>query len=535
MEKRYQIFISSTYTDLKEERDKVMRAVLDLNYFPAGMEQFPAAGIAPIEVIKSVLKDCDYYILIIGARYGSIGENGKSFTEEEYDYAVSQGIPVIAFLHGNPKSISIEKSDENDKARKKLELFRKKVEKGGQTVKYWNSPDDLSSKVLSSIPKAINYQPRVGWVRANEVTSGDAQKEIDRLQKEIAKYQKELKELQNLKEDLKKKADKCQSLEISNQDAQKEISNLQTKIEELNEELEKLKAQEEKWQNDCQAVEKSYQEKVNDVAGDLEKVLEKLKGDREFSKSSLDKDTITTPRIDTLTNLDIDTITIPGTDVSFKMVHVEGGTFMMGANDGDKDATDDEKPTHQVKLSDYWIGETQVTQELWEVVMGNNPSWFKGDPNCPVERVSWVDCRTFIRKLNKLTGKKFRLPTEAEWEFAARGGNKSEGYIYAGSFDIFDVAWFEENSGQVTHPVGELDPNELGLYDMNGNVYEWCQDRYGPYGKDEQSNPTGPLSGDSRVRRGGSMIENSKLCYVSVRGFNDPTKKYFDLGLRLAL
>ncbi len=219
MDKRYQFFISSTYSDLVEEREKVMRAVLELNYFPAGMEQFPAVGIAPIELIKNVLINCDYYILIIGARYGSIGKKGISFTEEEYDFAVSKKIPVIAFLHGDPKTIPSGKTDEDNEKREKLLKFRKKVEEGGQTVKYWNNPDDLKAKVLSSIPKAIEFQPRTGWVRTDEVMSGSSPKESELLMKE-------LNDLRSFKQKHENDADLEQSLK----DAQKRIEQLEKQI-----------------------------------------------------------------------------------------------------------------------------------------------------------------------------------------------------------------------------------------------------------------------------------------------------------------
>lgn len=210
---------------------------------------------------------------------------------------------------------------------------------------------------------------------------------------------------------------------------------------------------------------------------------------------------------------------------------------MMGTNNGDENADNDEKPVHQVTLSDYYIGETQVTQALWQAVMGNNPSYFKGNPNLPVECVSWIDCKAFIRKLNRLTGKNFRFLTEAEWEFAARGGNKTKGFIYAGSRDIldFDIAWLGPNSGQRTHSVGELDPNELGLYDMSGNVWEWCQDWYGVYSKDSQLNPNGPSSGWRRVRRGGGWDNDAGHCRVSARNYSLPSITHNYLGLRLAL
>lgn len=228
------------------------------------------------------------------------------------------------------------------------------------------------------------------------------------------------------------------------------------------------------------------------------------------------------------------TFTVNG--VSFKMVGVEGGTFTMGATSeqGTSDPYDDEYPTHSVTLSDFAIGETEVTQELWQAVMGSNPSSFSGT-NLPVEEVSWNDCQTFITKLNQLTGKNFRLPTEAEWEYAARGGNKSKGYKYAGSNTLSDVAWYGDNSSSKTHPVQQKQANELGLYDMSGNVYEWCQDWFGGYSSSAQTNPTGPVSGSYRVGRGGSWSGNARYCRVSLRYSYTPANYFNVLGLRLAL
>lgn len=217
------------------------------------------------------------------------------------------------------------------------------------------------------------------------------------------------------------------------------------------------------------------------------------------------------------------------------MVYVSGGTFIMGAtSEQGSDAEDDEKPTHSVTVSDFYICKYEVTQTLWKEVMGNNPSSWKGD-NLPVENVSWDDCQDFIRKLNTLTGKNFRLPTEAEWEFAARGGNKSRGYKYAGSNNIGDVAWYEDNSGSKTHVVGTKSPNELGIYDMSGNVWEWCQDWYGDYSSASQTNPTGASNGSGRVLRGGSWDFNARYCRSSNRGDYTPDYRYFSLGLRLVL
>lgn len=217
------------------------------------------------------------------------------------------------------------------------------------------------------------------------------------------------------------------------------------------------------------------------------------------------------------------------------MVRIEGGTFTMGAtSEQSSDAHDDEKPAHQVTLSSFSIGKYEVTQEEWQAVMGSNPSHFKGAKR-PVEKVSWNDCQEFIRKLNQMTGKHFRLPTEAEWEYAARGGNRSNGYKYAGSNSLGNVAWYTDNSGGETHPVGQKSPNELGLYDMSGNVWEWCQDWFGSYSSSSQTNPTGPSIGSFRVYRGGSWNYDARNCRSSIR--YDITLSISDdgLGLRLAL
>ena len=222
-------------------------------------------------------------------------------------------------------------------------------------------------------------------------------------------------------------------------------------------------------------------------------------------------------------------------NVRFEMVRVEGGTFTMGATaEQGSDADDDEKPTHQVTLSSYSIGKTEVTQALWQAVMGSNPSNFKGS-NLPVEEVSWEDCQTFIRKLNALTGKNFRLPTEAEWEFAARGGNNSRGYKYSGSNTLSNVAWYDDNSSDKTHPVATKAPNELGIYDMSGNVWEWCSDWKGAYSSSSQYNPTGSNSGSYRVIRGGCWDFSAGFCRVSFRNYYFPLCRFDYLGLRLAL
>ena len=244
---------------------------------------------------------------------------------------------------------------------------------------------------------------------------------------------------------------------------------------------------------------------------------------------------VETPKVSVAINGPKKTYTVNG--VSFTRVDVEGGTFTMGAtNEQGRDAESDEKPTHKVTLSNYSIGETEVTQALWQAVMGSNPSYFTGDLQRPVENVSWYDCQTFISKLNELTGENFRLPTEAEWEYAARGGNKSKGYKYSGSNTIGDVAWYDSNSSYTTHPVKTKRPNELGIYDMSGNVCEWCSDWYDSsyYSSSPATNPTGPSSGSNRVLRGGSWFSYA-FCRVAYRNNSSPGDGDINYGLRLSL
>ena len=209
----------------------------------------------------------------------------------------------------------------------------------------------------------------------------------------------------------------------------------------------------------------------------------------------------------------------------------------MGSIDTDKDAESDEKPQHSVSVSDFSIGKYEVTQAQWRAVMGKDPAAlsFKGCDQCPVERVSWNDIQEFLKILNAKTGKKYRLPTEAEWEYVARGGNQSAGYPYAGSDALAEVAWYNDNSSGKIHPVGQKKANELGLYDMSGNVWEWCQDRYGAYSITSQTNPTGAASGSDRVYRGGSWGDGERVCRVSLRNYYYWSFRYNSVGFRLVL
>jgi len=247
--------------------------------------------------------------------------------------------------------------------------------------------------------------------------------------------------------------------------------------------------------------------------------------------------------------------TVAVNGVKLEMVYVKGGTFRMGATEEQlSDADDVEKPAHQVTLSDYYIGKFVVTQGLWKAVMGSNPSTFQKGDNYPVESITWDGIQTFLTKLSQQTGKKYALPTEAQWEYAARGGNGGDQFVYAwcgggavafsgtlareatkysGSNNIDEVAWYDGNSGETTHPVGMKKPNALGIYDMSGNVLEWCSDWYGSYSSRAQTNPAGPSSGSYRIVRGSGFGNNAINCRVSSRGRISPKGRYVDVGFRV--
>ena len=218
------------------------------------------------------------------------------------------------------------------------------------------------------------------------------------------------------------------------------------------------------------------------------------------------------------------------------MVYVEGGTFTMGATrEQGSNVDSDETPTHQVSLSGYYIGKYEVTQEQWVAVMGEKPEYLTGSPRHPVAYVSWDDCQIFVGRLSAITKKQFRLPTEAEWEYAARGGIHSKGYKYSGSNYVGDVAWFHDNCDHNPHPVGTKLPNELGLYDMSGNLTEWCFDWKGGYNSASKMNPSGPSSGSDRVCRGGSCLLYDNSARVSNRDSCVPISRNGFIGFRLAM
>ena len=366
-------------------------------------------------------------------------------------------------------------------------------------IEYQSNPSKALSRLLSSIQTYLKS-------------------EKDREEKEKEAEERRLNEEKSKQE----QANKLQQI-------REQIENLETRKYQIEQEI----SEQEKALSGLRNEKRIVEDKIFDLRCERDIIYG---GKQHISSISLPKrpnveiqEESTSKRLPLITTFDVN-------GVSFDMIKVEGGTFTMGATSeqGD-DAYSDEKPAHQVTLSNYMIGKTEVTQELWQAVMGSNPSYYSGN-DLPVEQVSWNDCQEFIEKLNSLTGLNFRLPTEAEWEYAARGGKKSKGYKYSGSNDIGSVAWYEETSnGSKKKPVATKAPNELGLYDMSGNVWEWCSDWYGDYSIDSQTNPKGPSSGFGRVYRGGSWSSRARSSRVSFRYCNNPDSRGNDLGLRLAL
>ncbi len=258
---------------------------------------------------------------------------------------------------------------------------------------------------------------------------------------------------------------------------------------------------------------------------------------------------VSEPESDEPISIDFETGVMKVNGVRYEFAHVEGGTFTMGATADMDEAQDNEKPAHKVTLTrDYYIGKTEVTWALWKAVMGEYPHDHTADgttigprehpDNFPVDNVTWNQCQSFIGELNATFGEcaDFRLPTEAEWEFAARGGNKSKHYKYSGSNTLDEVAWYEDNSGRANHAVATKKPNELGIYDMSGNADEWCSDLWGNYSSKPQTDPRGPEGDEDGdyVKRGGNSYISAEFCMVSSRD-----REYYSLegggcGFRIA-
>jgi formylglycine-generating enzyme required for sulfatase activity len=490
LDKRYQVFVSSTYKDLKEERQCATEAVLKAKCFPVGMERFPA-GKKMRDYIRKLIEESDIYLLIVGGCYGAPMGLGKkkldectdeelkdkiSYTEWEYDIAQKQGLPILAHFHENPENLPACKVESRPVLKKKLEIFKRKVEseeEGGRSRELWTTGDKLAWNVESSLRELIGdlpnaeYPKTIGWVRADQVDGGE------------------------------------------------KIADAEARAKQLREEAERKEA-----------------EKLHKDADDKVKEIERREKDLACKESHIEAPHIVIP---SFKNKAIATIT---NSIGMEFLAIPAGEFWMGAADGDTDAQDDEKPLHRVIISKpFFLGRYPVTQREWTVVMGNNPSDFKGKPNHPVENISWNDAQEFIGRLNRWEpGNRYRLPTEAEWEYACRDGTTTRYSFGDGARQLEKYAWYKGNAKGTTHPVGEKTPNRLGLHDMHGNVSEWVQDWYNEnyYEESPVSDPSGPDTGSHRVLRGGSWFYRARFARVSSRGRDVPGGR-LSIGFRLAL
>lgn len=384
-----------------------------------------------------------------------------------------------------------------------------------------NLPDNDVTKdtsIHSDIEKATINQPQTQPYTDNDAVKKQANEEAEKRRQDSIQ-EKKLRELQAATEAAKK--EKEQLTEIRKQQIE------QRRLDSI--------AKEEQIQRQQQAAEKAKKEQER-----LAKMQRQQAEQRAMEAAKKEQERLAEIEKQRKEKEKFNSLPKPIQDLLNNMVRVQGGDFTMGSNEGD-----DEKPPHTVTLSSFNIGKYEVTQAQWQAVMGSNPSHFKDcGSRCPVEKVSWNDVQEFIKKLNRMTGKTFRLPSEAEWEYAARG-RRSDGYKYAGSDNIESVAWYTKNSYDKgkshpdygTHTVGTKSPNELGLYDMSGNVWEWCSDWYDEnyYKNSPRNNPQGPSSTQSfRVLRGGSWSHYYYDCRVANRLRVQPSDSYTLVGFRLA-
>lgn len=486
-ETKYDVFISYSRKDYVDEATK---QVIPGNVVSQIKEMFDANGIsywfdedgiysgdAFAPLIAKNIKSAKIFLFI-----SSKNSNASEWTSNEIATAHAYKKKIIPFRYDN--------SVYNDS----VIIYIARLD----YIEYQSNPSKALSRLLSSIQTYLKS-------------------EKDREEKEKEAEERRLNEEKSKQE----KANKLQQI-------REQIENLETRKYQIEQEI----SEQEKALSGLRNEKRIVEDKIFDLRCERDIIYDEK---QHISSISLpkrlnveNKEESTSIRLPLITTFEVN-------GVSFDMIKVEGGTFTMGATSeqGGK-AQSDEKPTHKVTLSDFMIGKTEVTQELWQAVMKSNPSYFMGY-NLPVEQVSWDDCQVFIMKLNVLTGLNFRLPTEAEWEYAARGGKKSKGYKYSGSNDIGSVAWYSGNSSARTHTVAQKSTNELGLYDMSGNVWEWCSDLYGSYSYGPLSNPKGLSKGFYRVSRGGCWFYTPKYGRVSNRSFYAPDYRCNDLGLRLAM
>lgn len=485
-ETEYDVFISYSRKDYVDEATKQIipsnivsqiKEMLDANGISYWFDEdgvYSGDAFAPL--IAKNIKSAKIFLFI-----SSVNSNASEWTSNEIATAQTYKKKIIPFRYDD--------SVYNDS----VIIYIARLD----YIEYQSNPSKALSRLLSSIQTYLK----------TEKDREDKEKEAEERRRSEKKQKQE-------------QANKLQQI-------RKQLENLETRKYQIEQEI----SEQEKALSGLRNEKRIVEDKMFDLRCERDIIYG---GNKRRSSISLFKpneekqEESTSKRLSEITTYEVN-------GVSFDMVSVEGGTFTMGAtSEQGNDAESDEKPTHKVSLSDYMIGKTEVTQALWRAVMGCNPSYFMGN-NLPVEQVSWDDCQVFIMKLNFLTGLNFRLPTEAEWEYAARGGKKSKYYKYPGSNDIGSVAWHRSNSLARTHTVAEKKPNELGLYDMSGNVLDWCSDLYGNYSYGSLTNPKDLSKGLYRVIRGGSWFSTPKDCRVSNRIFYASDHASNDLGLRLAM
>lgn len=502
-QKKYDVFISYSRHDYVDEHEnvipnnevsKIMKTLTDAGITYWIDKEGIYSGDKFTEELPKIIKSAPIFVYLSTAN-----ANKSKYTSKEIAIADEYGKYIIP--------VRIDMTPYSDKV-----IFRIA---DVSFIKYVANPakgrEDLVKSIRAFLKKREEnelQEKEEEWLRQEELERQRRQQaEEKKRQEQIAKFESEIAALESQKTEREKVVlQKEQELKLAQIDlkaCEAKIQKLQNKLQEQREQPKKKEAEEARLAEEKRIAEERRKSE--------EKRIEKERRREEEAHA-------------------VKEFTVKG--VQFRMIPVEGDTFTMGATpDQGSDAESDEKPPHQVTLSTYYIGETEVTQALWEAVMGRNPSYFKG-ANRPVERVSWDECREFFYRLNSQTGKSFRLPTEAEWEFAARGGKKSNGYTYSGSNALENIAWYENNSGNETHDVKTKSPNELGLYDMSGNVWEWCQEGYFP---ESQTNPMGFSSTIMRVSRGGSCCSNAVDCRVACRNDYYSCFEHYDLGFRLAL
>ncbi len=527
------IYISSTREDLQNEREAAAKAVRRLGHQAIYMEDYVATNQRPVDKCVKDVVHCDVYVGIFAFRYGDIpaGQN-KSFTHLEYEAAVHAGIPCLIFLMDPDAPHKVKFVDTGDE-RQKIDHLRQEL-KEKYMVSFFKSAEELGGLVSSAVSNPKLYQPKKVMTPSNPPKKNNDMDPFSPLPiKPMLEKERKLKSIIPWLAGamaivvvvfiwgmIKQKPTPTNPTPMEKNHPVTQSEQKPEPKPPLNNKVTTLPKKEIKKDEEKQENTNTEKPATNPVT--QSKQYPKPEQPTETKSIELPAEEIK-KEVEKPTPTEISILEAYG--VPYDMVEIPGGEFQMGATNG----RDNECPVHHVRVSGFRMGKTEVTQGLWKAVMENNPSNFKKGDNYPVEQVSWNDCQDFLKKLNDKTGGNYRLPYEAEWEYACRAGTTGD---YYGNLD--DIAWYEENSNKAAHPVGQKKENAFGLYDMSGNVYEWCQNWYGPYDSSNQINPTGPASGVSRVCRGGGWIYFGWYARSAIRSGPSPDYRYNDLGFRFS-